>query len=328
MSAGLDAGRGVRHRHAPQRHVVRRGRAALPRRLARRSRAACCAPGPTIRRGTSRSRRSCSSTTSCSRISAVPGTSRRSSIRAGSTTPGSTPFRERAAEILDETFGPRARVGRAVIAWKDPRLSLLLPFWRTVTPIATTIVVVRDPVEVAASLGAARLPGRARRRPRASGCATSSRRRPTIPGICSCATPTSSTTCRARSRASRATSACPRPTPRSEAAVREHLDGGLRHHDADDRVAAGSRQPAARPRARDLERRRGRPRSPLPARSSPISSAGVGCGRRSTASCWPAPAPTSCARGRRCARRIAGSRCSKRSSPTGNARPRRESPRA
>jgi hypothetical protein len=62
-------------------------------------------------------------------------------------------FRARAAEILDASFGPAAD-RPAVIAWKDPRLSLLLPFWRTVTPIAATIVVVRDPVEVVASLGA------------------------------------------------------------------------------------------------------------------------------------------------------------------------------
>jgi hypothetical protein len=68
---------------------------------------------------------------------------------------GLEPFRARAADVLDDTFGPAA--GRAaVIAWKDPRLSLLLPFWRTVTPIATTVVVVRDPVEVVASLAARR----------------------------------------------------------------------------------------------------------------------------------------------------------------------------
>jgi hypothetical protein len=67
--------------------------------------------------------------------------------------PGLEAFRSRAAAILDDTFGPTSQ-REAVIAWKDPRLSLLLPFWRTVTPIATTIVVVRDPVEVALSLGA------------------------------------------------------------------------------------------------------------------------------------------------------------------------------
>ncbi len=60
-------------------------------------------------------------------------------------------FRTRASSLLDETFG--AGPQRAPrIAFKDPRLSLLLPFWRTVVPIATTIVLVRDPIEVAASL--------------------------------------------------------------------------------------------------------------------------------------------------------------------------------
>ena len=59
------------------------------------------------------------------------------------------PFRERARSVLDEAF---ARTVPTVAGWKDPRLSLLLPFWRTVTPVATTIVLVRDPDEVAASL--------------------------------------------------------------------------------------------------------------------------------------------------------------------------------
>jgi len=71
--------------------------------------------------------------------------------------PDLDPFRERAAEILVDTFGPPG-VWAPVIAWKDPRLSLLLPFWRTVTDVETTIVVVRDPVEVAASLGARKYP--------------------------------------------------------------------------------------------------------------------------------------------------------------------------
>lgn len=65
---------------------------------------------------------------------------------------GLEPFRARAEAILSDTFGP-APARPAVIAFKDPRLSLLLPFWRTVIPIETTIVVMRDPVEVAASLG-------------------------------------------------------------------------------------------------------------------------------------------------------------------------------
>jgi hypothetical protein len=68
-------------------------------------------------------------------------------------TVGLESFRARAAEILVESFGP-AGEWSGLIAWKDPRLSVLLPFWRTVTPITTTIVVVRDPVEVVASLGA------------------------------------------------------------------------------------------------------------------------------------------------------------------------------
>src|SRR5689334_15423183 len=37
-------------------------------------------------------------------------------------------FRERAAAILDASFGPEAERAR-VIVWKDPRLSVLLPFW-------------------------------------------------------------------------------------------------------------------------------------------------------------------------------------------------------
>ena len=63
------------------------------------------------------------------------------------------PFRSRASDILDEAFGG-ADDRHELIAWKDPRLSLLLPFWRTVLPIATTIAPLRDPMEVIASLGA------------------------------------------------------------------------------------------------------------------------------------------------------------------------------
>ncbi len=64
-------------------------------------------------------------------------------------------FRAQASVILADSF-TRSRSDsdrtRVVVGWKDPRLSLLLPFWRTVTPIAATIVVVRDPSEVARSL--------------------------------------------------------------------------------------------------------------------------------------------------------------------------------
>jgi hypothetical protein len=60
-------------------------------------------------------------------------------------------FRVRATEIIDTSFGPGP--SRATpIGWKDPRLSLLLPFWRTVCPIEGTVVIVRNPSEVAASL--------------------------------------------------------------------------------------------------------------------------------------------------------------------------------
>jgi hypothetical protein len=61
------------------------------------------------------------------------------------------PLRSRASDVLDDAFGVPPS-GPVFIGWKDPRLSLLLPFWRTVTPITTTIVMVRDPAEVAASL--------------------------------------------------------------------------------------------------------------------------------------------------------------------------------
>jgi hypothetical protein len=62
-------------------------------------------------------------------------------------------FRVRATETIEATFGPApSRVGP--IGWKDPRLSLLLPFWRTVCPVEGTVVIVRNPSEVAASLAA------------------------------------------------------------------------------------------------------------------------------------------------------------------------------
>ncbi len=64
--------------------------------------------------------------------------------------PGLDPFRARAADALTAEFAGTDAAG--VIGWKDPRLSLLLPFWRTVTPVTTTVVVVRDPAEVAESL--------------------------------------------------------------------------------------------------------------------------------------------------------------------------------
>jgi hypothetical protein len=57
-------------------------------------------------------------------------------------------FRERASAIMAETF-----TGSSLAVVKDPRLSLLLPFWRTVVPVKHVLLMVRHPVEVAASLG-------------------------------------------------------------------------------------------------------------------------------------------------------------------------------
>lgn len=51
------------------------------------------------------------------------------------------------AAILDRILGPSAVVG-----WKDPRVSIILPFWRTVVPVQPTLLVVRNPREVAGSL--------------------------------------------------------------------------------------------------------------------------------------------------------------------------------
>ena len=62
------------------------------------------------------------------------------------------PFRTQAAMILERDLELAA--APSLVGWKEPRLSLLLPFWRTVIPIDTTVLVVRDPREVAASLRA------------------------------------------------------------------------------------------------------------------------------------------------------------------------------
>ena len=68
--------------------------------------------------------------------------------------PGLDPFRERAGVVLERDFGTDADRSEGPIGFKDPRVSLLLPFWRTVTPVVATVVLVRDPREVAASLAA------------------------------------------------------------------------------------------------------------------------------------------------------------------------------
>ena len=56
-------------------------------------------------------------------------------------------LRSEASRLFSAAFGPRP------VAWKDPRSSILLPFWRTVIqPPAAAVLVYRDPFEVAASL--------------------------------------------------------------------------------------------------------------------------------------------------------------------------------
>lgn len=57
-------------------------------------------------------------------------------------------LRSEAFKVLSESFP-----NDADIVLKDPRFSLLLPFWRTVTPVSATLVCIRDPAEVAQSLG-------------------------------------------------------------------------------------------------------------------------------------------------------------------------------
>jgi GT2 family glycosyltransferase len=68
--------------------------------------------------------------------------------------PRSTPFAEKRfgamrarARLLVSTFS-RSKVW----GWKDPRNSLTLPFWRAIVPKLRTIIVVRNPLEVAYSL--------------------------------------------------------------------------------------------------------------------------------------------------------------------------------
>jgi hypothetical protein len=57
------------------------------------------------------------------------------------------PFKTEAVELFAKAFGPRP------IAWKDPRASVLLPFWLELLdqPLAA-VFVYRDPYEVASSL--------------------------------------------------------------------------------------------------------------------------------------------------------------------------------
>jgi hypothetical protein len=57
------------------------------------------------------------------------------------------PFRQRARDLIATHFA-----SAPTSVWKDPRGSLLLPFWRTVCDVAGTVLVVRRPQEIAASL--------------------------------------------------------------------------------------------------------------------------------------------------------------------------------
>lgn len=59
------------------------------------------------------------------------------------------PFYRRATDALADLFDGVERA-----CWKDPRASLLMPFWRRVATIAQTVIVVRHPVDVFQSLRA------------------------------------------------------------------------------------------------------------------------------------------------------------------------------
>ncbi|UCH61691.1 MAG: tetratricopeptide repeat protein [Fidelibacterota bacterium] len=63
------------------------------------------------------------------------------------TKPDMAPFRERAQQLIG-TIGERKQWG-----WKDPRCSLILPFWRCVLPGLKVVVCLRNPIETAKSLG-------------------------------------------------------------------------------------------------------------------------------------------------------------------------------
>lgn len=68
-------------------------------------------------------------------------------LDAGWTTrPDLMPLRHQARQLL------RVFEGQQVWGWKDPRNSLTMPFWRELIPNITTLVCLRNPVEVAASL--------------------------------------------------------------------------------------------------------------------------------------------------------------------------------
>jgi hypothetical protein len=59
------------------------------------------------------------------------------------------PYRKKALQLLD-----KMRTAGRTWFWKDPRLSILLPFWRRLWKDVTYVVVVRDPLDIALSLRA------------------------------------------------------------------------------------------------------------------------------------------------------------------------------
>ncbi len=64
--------------------------------------------------------------------------------------PDLRPVRRDASDFVEQF---RSAISSTIVGWKDPRLSLTLPFWRTVTKLDRTVLCLRDPAEVAASLG-------------------------------------------------------------------------------------------------------------------------------------------------------------------------------
>jgi hypothetical protein len=65
------------------------------------------------------------------------------------TSPGLLPLKRKARRLVDGLFGGDRRWG-----FKDPRVSVTLPFWQEVVPELRYIVCLRNPIEVAASLEA------------------------------------------------------------------------------------------------------------------------------------------------------------------------------
>lgn len=61
--------------------------------------------------------------------------------------PGLTDLRQRAQRVLQEDFGTASLWG-----WKDPRICLTLPFWRSLLPSPRFVLCLRNPLDVARSL--------------------------------------------------------------------------------------------------------------------------------------------------------------------------------